>query len=188
VPAGAAVRPEFIEAARPGRHAAGGRWPAGERYLKVAGRWTCLYRAVDQHGQVIGVLLPVRRDLTAARRFFTRALRAGTVPVEVTTGHARVYPRVPGELIPSAGQDRQVIHAERKYPDAEAAPQARAMAAAARRQRPRSRRRRQRSSSRPIGPDRACMPGRPPLAARCFLPAALSLAGARPVVTPVMRR
>ena len=163
-------------------------WFAGGRYLEIAGRWTCLYRAVDQHGQVIGVLLPVRRDLTAARRFFTRALRAGTVPVEVTTDHARVYPRVLDELIPSAGEDRQVIHAERKYPDAEAAPQARAMAAAARRQRPRSWRRRQRSSSRPIGPDRACMPGRPPLAARCFLPAALSLAGARPVVTPVMRR
>jgi transposase-like protein len=38
-----------------------------------------------QHGQVIDVLLSVRRDLAAARRFFTRALRAGTVPAEVTT-------------------------------------------------------------------------------------------------------
>jgi len=28
-------------------------------------------RAVDQHGQVIDVLLSVRRDLAAARRFFT---------------------------------------------------------------------------------------------------------------------
>jgi transposase-like protein len=53
VSVGAAVRLEFIEAARPGRHAAGDRWFAGERYLKIAGRWTCLYRAVGQHGQVI---------------------------------------------------------------------------------------------------------------------------------------
>ncbi len=37
--------PEFIEAARPGRHAPGDRWFAGETYLKVAGRWTYLYRA-----------------------------------------------------------------------------------------------------------------------------------------------
>ena len=63
-----------------------------ETYLKVAGKWTYLYRAVDQHGQVIDVLLSVRRDLAAARRFFTRALRAGTVPAEVTTDRARPAP------------------------------------------------------------------------------------------------
>ena len=51
------------------------RWFAGETYLKAAGRWTSLYRAVDQHGQVTGVLLPVRRDLAAARRLVTRAAR-----------------------------------------------------------------------------------------------------------------
>ena len=94
--------PEFIEAARPCRHAPGIRWFVDETYVKVAGEWTYLYRAVDQHGQVIDVLLSARRDLAAARRFFTRALRAGTVPVEVTTDRAPVYPRVLDELIPSA--------------------------------------------------------------------------------------
>ena len=94
--------PEFIEAARPCRHAPGDRWFVDETYLKVAGKWTCLYRAVDQRGQVIDVLLSVRRDLAAARRFFTRALRAGTVPAEVTTGRAPFYPRVLDELVPSA--------------------------------------------------------------------------------------
>jgi IS6 family transposase len=68
----------------------------------VSGRWTYPYRAVDQHGQVIDVLLSVRRDLAAARRFFTRALRAGTVPAEVTTERAPADPRVLDELIPSA--------------------------------------------------------------------------------------
>jgi putative transposase len=48
--------------------------------------------------------------------------------------------------------------------------------------------RRQRSSSRPISPDPAGLPVRRPLAARRLLPAALPLAGARPVVMPVMRR
>jgi hypothetical protein len=47
-------------------------------------------------------LLSTRRDLAAARRFFTRALRAGTVPVEVTTDRAPVYPRVLDEMVPSA--------------------------------------------------------------------------------------
>jgi transposase, IS6 family len=94
--------PEFIEAARFCRHVPGDRWFVDETYVKVAGRWTYLYRAVDQYGQVIDVLLSVRRDLAAARRFFTRALRAGTVPAGVTTDRAPAYPRILDELIPSA--------------------------------------------------------------------------------------
>jgi transposase-like protein len=94
--------PEFIEAARMCRHAPGDRWSADETYVKVAGRWTYLYRAIDQHGQVIDVLLSARRDLAAARRFFILALRSGTVPAEVTTDRAPAYPRVLDELIPSA--------------------------------------------------------------------------------------
>ena len=70
--------------------------------MKVAGQWAYLYRAIDQNGQVIDVLLSRRRDLAAARRFLTRALRAGTVPAEVTTDRAPVYPRVLDELVPSA--------------------------------------------------------------------------------------
>jgi transposase, IS6 family len=40
--------------------------------------------------------------LAAARRFFARALRAGTIPVEVTTDRAPAYPRVLDEVIPAA--------------------------------------------------------------------------------------
>ena len=94
--------PEFIEAARLCRHVPGDRWFADETYVKVAGRWAYLYRAVDQHGQVIDVLLSDRRDLAAARRFFASALRAGTIPAEVTTDRAPAYPRILDELIPSA--------------------------------------------------------------------------------------
>jgi IS6 family transposase len=39
---------EFIDAARPARHAVSGRWFVDETYVKVAGHWTYLYRAVDQ--------------------------------------------------------------------------------------------------------------------------------------------
>jgi transposase-like protein len=63
----------------------GDRWFADETYVKVAGRWTYLCRAI---GQVIDVLRSARRDLAAARRFFTRALRAGTIPAEVLTDRA----------------------------------------------------------------------------------------------------
>jgi transposase-like protein len=69
--------PELIDAARPSRHVAGDRWFVDETYLKVAGRWVYLYRAIDQHGQVIDVLASPKRDLAATRRFFARALNGG---------------------------------------------------------------------------------------------------------------
>jgi IS1 family transposase len=66
-----------------------------------------LYRAVDQYGQVIDVWLSARRDLTAARTFFTRALATGAVPVEVITDRAPAYPRALDELIPTAVHDTE---------------------------------------------------------------------------------
>jgi transposase-like protein len=93
---------EFIDSARPSRHATGDRWFVDETYVKVAGRWTYLYRAVDQHGQVIDVLVSERRDTAAARAFFGRALASGPAPLEITTDRAHVYPRVIEDLVPRA--------------------------------------------------------------------------------------
>ena len=94
--------PLLIEAARPCRHASGDRWFVDETYVKVAGRWRYLYRAVDQYGQVIDVLLSEQRDTAGARRFFIRALARGPAPVEVTTDKAGPYLRVLDELAPAA--------------------------------------------------------------------------------------
>ena len=94
--------PLFADAARPLRHTTGDRWFVDETYVKVAGRWRYLYRAVDQYGQVIDVLLSEQRDTAAARQFFTRALRQGPAPVEVTTDKAGPYLRVLAELVPTA--------------------------------------------------------------------------------------
>ena len=94
--------PLFADAARPLRHATGDRWFVDETYVKVAGRWRYLYRAVDQYGQVIDVLLSEQRDTAAARRFFIRALGHGPAPVEVTTDKAGPYLRVLDELVPAA--------------------------------------------------------------------------------------
>ena len=94
--------PESIDAARPSRHVAGDRWFVDETYLKVAGQWVYLYRAIDQHGQVIDVLASPKRDLAATRRFFARALDAARRPTEVTTDRAPAYPRVLDELVPEA--------------------------------------------------------------------------------------
>src|SRR5215218_866700 len=90
--------PLLIEAAGPCRHPTGSRWFVDETYVKVAGRWRYVYRAVDQHGQVIDVLVSRRRDLAAARRFFGRALAAHDRPDEVVTDKAHALARAIDEL------------------------------------------------------------------------------------------
>jgi transposase-like protein len=95
--------PLLADAARFCRHSPGDRWHVDETYVKVNGVWRYVYRAVDQHGQVIDVLVSARRDEKAARRFFQRALTTLKVrPTEVVTDAAAVYPGVLDELIPSA--------------------------------------------------------------------------------------
>ena len=95
--------PLLADAARPCRHAVGDRWQADQTYVKVAGRWRYVYRAIDQFGQVIDVFVTSRRDVRAARRFFERAI--GTTkrtPVEVVTDKAAAYPAMLVELLPAA--------------------------------------------------------------------------------------
>src|SRR4051794_21678161 len=83
--------PLLADAARFARHSPGDRWFVDETYVKVNGVWRYVYRAVDQYGQVIDVLVSTRRDAAAARRFFTRTLRTWKVcPVEVVTDAALV--------------------------------------------------------------------------------------------------
>ena len=93
---------EFIEAARPCRRLPGDRWHVDETYLKISGRWTYLYRAIHQHGQVIDAYLSRRRDLPADRVFFGRALAVGVTPAEVTTDRAPAVPWLLAEHVPSA--------------------------------------------------------------------------------------
>jgi IS6 family transposase len=73
-----------------------------ETYVKVAGRWRYVYRAIDQHGQIIDVYVSARRDTRAARRFFTTALRAHGEPVEVVTDRAPGLRAAIDELMPRA--------------------------------------------------------------------------------------
>jgi transposase-like protein len=95
--------PLLVDAARFGRHRVGDRWQVDETYVKVAGRWVYLYRAVDQYGQVIDVYASARRDGEAARRFFHKArTTTGVAPVEVVTDRAPTYPRVLEQVLPAA--------------------------------------------------------------------------------------
>jgi IS6 family transposase len=94
-----------VPAARPRRHAAGGRWFVDETYVKVAGSWRYVYRAVDHHGEIVDVYVSTRRDTAAATRFFTNAIAAHGEPTEVTTDKAHALALALRALIPGAWHD-----------------------------------------------------------------------------------
>ena len=51
-------------------------WRVDETYIKVKGKWTYLYRAVDKEGNTLDFLLRAKRDAKAASRFFKKVLKA----------------------------------------------------------------------------------------------------------------
>jgi putative transposase len=58
-------------------------WRMDETYIKVKGKWTYLYRAVDSNDQTIDFLFSDRRDRASDRRFFKRAISTNGVPERV---------------------------------------------------------------------------------------------------------
>jgi IS6 family transposase len=77
-----------------------GSWRVDETYLRVAGKWTYLYRAVDSTGATIDFLLSARRDAAAAKRFFQKALRSPGRPRPrvINVDGNPSYPKVIAEL------------------------------------------------------------------------------------------
>ena len=94
--------PLLIDAPRPCRHAVGRCWLVDETYVKVAGVWRYVYRAVDGYDQVIDVYVSTRRHVTAARKFFATAIAEDGEPEEVITDRAATLANVIEELLPQA--------------------------------------------------------------------------------------
>lgn len=73
--------PELRKRLRPHLRHPGGSWRVDETYVRVAGAWTYLYRAIDSRGDTIDFMLSPKRDLVAAKQFLTSALdRSGVRP------------------------------------------------------------------------------------------------------------
>ena len=61
----------------------GSSWRMDETYIRVRGKWTYLYRAVDRDGQTLEFMLSENRDTASARRFFKRAIGTNGVPERI---------------------------------------------------------------------------------------------------------
>jgi transposase-like protein len=62
----------------------GDSWRVDETYIEVKGQWVYLYRAVDKDGCTVDFLLSKRRDVAAAKRFFSRAAKQHGAPRVIT--------------------------------------------------------------------------------------------------------
>jgi putative transposase len=88
----------------------GDTWHLDEVFIKINGRLQYLWRAVDQDGNVLDILVQNRRDKAAARRFFRRLLkRTGAVPRVIVTDKLRSYGAAHREVMPC------VEHRQSKY-------------------------------------------------------------------------
>jgi transposase-like protein len=76
--------PEFERRWRQYEKPVGLSWRVDETYVKVAGQWTYLYRAVDQNGKTVDFFLSRRRDVAAAKAFFRSALKKHGDPLSIT--------------------------------------------------------------------------------------------------------
>ncbi|MER5227975.1 IS6 family transposase [Streptomyces flaveus] len=82
----------------------GDKWHLDEVFIKINGERKYLWRAVDQDGNVLDILVQNRRDTAAARRFFRRLLKkTRTVPRVVVTDRLRSYGAAHREVMPSVG-------------------------------------------------------------------------------------
>ena len=92
----------FANAIRKRRGRAGDRWHMDEVFVKIGGKIYYLFRAVDQDGEVLDILLQSRRNKTAALRFFRKLLKGqGHVPRALITDKLKSYGAAQKEVLRS---------------------------------------------------------------------------------------
>jgi len=99
------------------RHRAGpvgDTWHLDELFVTIRGQRQYLWRAVDQDGEVIDILLQPRRDRRAAARFFRKLLkRSGRVPHRLVTDRLGSYRAAHQVIMPSVFHDTTRYHNNR---------------------------------------------------------------------------
>ena len=88
----------------------GDTWHLDELFVQIQGRQQYLWRAVDEDGDVIDILVQSRRNRSAAVRFFRKLLKSqGCVPRRLITDKLRSYPAACRTVMPS------VVHVTDQY-------------------------------------------------------------------------
>jgi putative transposase len=94
--------PEYARKLRKKRGRLGDAWYVDEVFVKIQGELFYLWRAVDQDGDTLDLLVTKRRDKRAAKRFFRKVLKAqGEIPWRLFTDKLKSYPAAHREVFPS---------------------------------------------------------------------------------------
>ena len=87
----------------------GDTWHLDEVFLKVNGRIHYLWRAVDQDGDVLDILVQSNRDKKAAKKFFRKLLKTlRYVPRVIITDKLGSYGAAKAEVLPSVEHLQQM--------------------------------------------------------------------------------
>ena len=88
----------------------GDKWFLDEVFVRIRGKLHYLWRAVDQHGNVLDVLVQSRRNTKAAKRFFRKLLKGLCyVPRVIVTDKLGSYGAAKSEILPG------VEHRQSRY-------------------------------------------------------------------------
>jgi putative transposase len=102
--------PEYARRLRRRRGRLGDTWHLDELFVNIQGRQQYLWRAVDQDGDVIDILVQSGRDRRAAKRFFRKLLKGqGAEPRRLITDKLRSYSAAHRTVLPS------VVHSTTRY-------------------------------------------------------------------------
>jgi transposase-like protein len=109
--------PEIQKRVRQYQGKRSGSWRVDETYVRVGGRWTYLFRAVDKHGRLIAFMLSDRRNTNAAYRFLRKAIKAMSTypPFSITTEKLASYPKAILRLQNEGLLSKNVVHRTSKY-------------------------------------------------------------------------
>jgi putative transposase len=100
----------FAKAMRRRRPQPGDKWHLDEVFIRIRGVQHYLWRAVDQEGVVLDILVQDRRDAKAAKQFFKRLLKGlQYVPRVIVTDKLRSYGVARRHLLPD------VEHRQNQY-------------------------------------------------------------------------
>ncbi|MGF6878521.1 putative transposase [Paraburkholderia sp. MM5477-R1] len=88
----------FAQCAKAARRKPGSTWHLDELFVTLRGEPYLLWRAVDEHGADLDVLVQKRRNKAAAKRFFKRLLRSNPARRRIVTDQLRSYPAAKAEI------------------------------------------------------------------------------------------
>ena len=98
--------PEYARRLKRRQDRLGDTWHLDEVFIKIQGKRQYLWRAVDQDGDVLDILVQPRRDRKAAKRFFRKLLKGqARSPLRLVTDKLKSYRAAHREVMPSVVHD-----------------------------------------------------------------------------------